>query len=183
MGYSTEAVSIKQVSWLRDLFVVIMGSILLALCAPFSIKLSFTPVPIALAPQLAIFLGATLGPRRGAAAILGYLFQGAVGLPVFALGKGGWWHLFGPSGGYLFGYVAAAYLTGYLIENMQNKAPLRTFLSLAAGSGVIFLLGVFQLSFYLGLQSALLLGVVPFLIGDFFKLCLVYRGVTFLRKF
>jgi len=172
-----ETLSIKQASWLRDLFLIGMGSVLLALCAPLSFKIPFTPVPIALAPHLAIFLGATLGARRGTFAVLVYLAQGAIGLPVFALGKAGWWHLLGTSGGYLFGYAAAAYLTGYLIERMRERTDAKTFLALVAGNAMLYLLGVFQLSFYLGFKSACVFGVLPFLIGDAIKLWVIYRGV------
>lgn len=172
-----QTLSVKQASWLKDLFLVGMGSVLLALCAPLSFKLPFSPVPIALASHLVIFFGAVFGSRRGAIIVLAYLAQGAVGLPVFALGKMGLWHLLGPTGGYLFGYVAAAYLTGYLIEQMKERSNAKIFLALVAGNATIYFLGAFQLSFYIGLKSASILGVVPFLAGDVVKLWAVYRGI------
>lgn len=180
--YSAEVISKKQFSWLKDLFLVGAGSVLLAICAPLSIKLPFTPVPLVLTAHLAIFLGAVLGRYRGTLAVLVYLFQGAVGLPVFALGNAGWWHLLGPRGGYLLGYAAAAYLTGYLIEKIESRSPSKTFLALVAGNGMIYLFGVLQLSFYLGLPSAFMLGVLPFLIGDVLKLWVIYRGVRILNS-
>lgn len=110
--YPSDAVSKKQSSWLKDLFLIGIGSVLMALCTPISIKLPFTPVPIALAPHLCLALGVILGSRRGALAVFSYLLQGAIGLPVFALGDAGLLHLFGPRGGYLLGYASAAYVTG-----------------------------------------------------------------------
>lgn len=175
--YPSDAVSKKQSSWLKDLFLIGMGSVLMALCAPISIKLPFTPVPIALAPHLCLALGAILGSRRGALAILAYLFQGAMGLPVFALGDAGFLHLLGPRGGYLLGYAAAAYVTGYLIETIRERTAYKTFLALATGNGIIYLLGVSQLSLFIGFKAAVLLGMLPFLLGDALKLLMVYKGI------
>lgn len=174
---SDSIISQKQSSWLKDLLVVGMASILIALCAPLSIKLPFTPVPFALAPQLCLAIGAVLGSRRGALAVLAYLFQGAMGLPVFALGTSGLLPLLGPRGGYLLGYVAAAYACGYLIERIRERSGYKTFLALVAGNTIIFLFGVTQLSLFIGLKSAILLGMLPFLPTEALKLLLVYRGI------
>jgi biotin transport system substrate-specific component len=155
-----------------------MGSILIALCSSISIRLPFTPVPLAIAPHVCLALGAILGRNRGALAVLAYLFQGAMGFPVFALGASGLLHLLGPRGGYLIGYAAAAYVTGFLIERMREKTAYKTFMALAAGNGIIYLLGVSQLSLFIGFKSAVLLGMVPFLLGDALKLFVVYRGAN-----
>lgn len=176
----SDAVSKKLSSWspwLIDFFRIGMGSILIAFCAPISIQLPFTPVPIALAPHLCLALGVVLGSRRGALAVLAYLFQGAMGLPVFALGDAGFLHLLGPRGGYLLGYAAAAYVTGYLIEKMRERTAYKTFLALTIGNGIIYLLGVAQLSLFIGFKSAIFLGMLPFLLGDILKLLLVYKGI------
>lgn len=175
--YPSDVISQKQSSWLQDFFLIGMGSILISLCAPISIKLPFTPVPLALAPHVCLALGVIIGSKRGAVAVLAYLLQGVTGLPVFALGASGSLHLLGPSGGYLLGYVAATYVTGYLIEKMQERTAYKTFLALATGNGIIYLLGVSQLSFFIGLKSAVLLGILPFLLGDALKLLVVFKGI------
>jgi len=171
------SLSQKESSWLKDLFLIVIGSILIALCAPLSIKLPFSPVPLALAPQLCLALGATLGKRRAALAVIAYLVQGMMGLPVFAGGGFGVAYLLGPTGGYLIGYVAGAYLVGYLIERMRERTGYKVFATLAAGSGVIYLLGAIHLSSFIGIKGALVLGVLPFLLGDVLKLMVVYRGI------
>lgn len=168
----------KQSSWLKDLFLIGIGSILMAFCAPISLKLPFTPVPIALAPQLALALGVLLGRNRGALAVFAYLLQGAVGFPVFACGNSGVLHLMGPCGGYLFGYVAGAYVTGYLTQKMQERTAYKTFLALASGNAVLLLFGVLQLSLFIGLKSALLLGLLPFLLGEVLKLLAISKGIN-----
>jgi biotin transport system substrate-specific component len=175
VAYPSSAV---RSSWLKDLALIGMGSILIVLCAPLSIKLPFTPVPIALTPHVCLALGAVLGRTRGALAVLTYLLQGALGFPVFALGASGLAYACGPLGGYLLGYAAAAYVTGTLIERMRERSAYKTFLALAAGNAVIYLLGISQLSLFIGFKSAVLLGMLPFLIGDALKLLLVYRGIN-----
>jgi biotin transport system substrate-specific component len=174
----SQILSERQSTWMREFLIVAMASLLIVFCTPLAIPLPFTPIPLALAPQLCLALGATLGSRRAAAAIFAYLFQGAIGLPVFALGKSGLPHLLGPGGGYLFGFAAGAYVTGYLIERMREKAAYKTFIAMAAGNGVIFFFGALQLSLFLGLKSALLLGVLPFLFGDALKLFLVHKVIA-----
>jgi biotin transport system substrate-specific component len=177
VAYPSDVIFQKQSSWLQDLFLIGMGSVLISLCASISIKLPFTPVPLALAPHLCLALGVMLGSKRGALAVLAYLLQGVMGLPAFALGASRLLHLLGPRGGYLLGYVAATYVTGYLIEKMQERTAYKTFLALATGNGIIYLLGVSQLSLFIGFKSAVLLGMLPFLLGDALKLLLVSKGI------
>lgn len=175
--YPSDVISQKQSFWLKDLFLIGIGSVLIALCAPISIILPFTPVPLALAPHLCLAFGVILGSKRGALAVLAYLLQGVMGLPVFALGDSGLLHLLGPRGGYLLGYVAATYVTGYLVEKMRDRNVYKTFIALATGNGIIYLLGVSQLSLFIGLKSAVLLGMIPFLLGDALKLLVIYKGM------
>ncbi len=168
-------------SWIKDFLLVAMGSLLITLCAPLAIKLPFTPVPLVLSSHVCLALGVLLGRNRAALSVLTYLAQGAMGLPVFALGASGFLHLLGPKGGYLFGWVAAAYLVGYLFEKMKDKTPLKILYILFAGNAVVFLLGVPQLALFIGFKAALLLGAVPFLIGDALKSLLILQGL-FVKK-
>ncbi len=118
-----------------------------------------------------------LGKNRATLAVLTYLLQGAIGLPVFATGNFGILYLLGPSGGYLWGFAAATYLTGHLFERARGQASYKIFLSILAGNGVIYLLGAAQLSLFLGCRSALLFGVLPFLFTDMLKSLFLYQGV------
>ena len=156
---------------------VVIASLLLSLAGPLAIPLPFTPVPLALAPHLCLFLALTLGKTRASLVVLGYLLQGAMGLPVFALGASGVLHLIGPRGGYLIGYLAATYLTGYLVE--KNRSTRCVALSLIAGNAVIYLFGAAQLSLFFGVSSACTLGVLPFLAGDGLKIVAL---LTFFKK-
>jgi biotin transport system substrate-specific component len=170
-------------SWAKEIAIVLSASVLIALFAPISIPLPFTPVPLATQPQVILFLAALLGSKRGSLAVLTYLFQGCIGLPVFAGGAAGVLCLAGPSGGYLIGYLAAAYVTGLLVERIRERTTMNTFLAMAVGNGVIFVFGVAWLSHFTGIKAAFLLGVFPFLIGDFLKLVIAVRGLKAIRFF
>lgn len=171
----------QENSWLRNLMFVLGGSFLIALFARVAIPLPFSPVPIALQGHVCLLLGALLGSRLGALAVLVYIFQGAIGLPVFALGNAGMAVLLGPRGGYLIGYLLGAWLTGYLIERSGSKSLRQAGLAMAIGNLAIYLCGLSQLSLFVGIERVFLLGMFPFLIGDCFKLGVAYRTLKALK--
>ena len=143
-----------------------------ALGAFVRIPLPFTPVPITLQTFFVLLAGALLGKRLGTLSQLGYVLLGSLGLPIFAGAKGGLVTLFGPTGGYLLGFILAAYIIGKVIE-LEEKANFGwVVLAMAIGSLIIYLLGAIQLALvvHLGVRKALLLGVAPFLPGDTLKL-------------
>ena len=137
----------------------------------------FSPVPITGQTLVVLLIGALLGKNRGTAAVGLYLAQGAAGLPVFAGGKSGLITLFGPTGGYLIGFTAAAYVVGILMELRYNKSLLYTGFSLLVGNLIIYTFGLFWLTKFVGESQALQLGLFPFLVGDLLKILL---GVTIL---
>jgi len=155
--------------WVKNLMLVIGSSLVLGLFANVAIPLPFTPVPIATQPSIVLLLGVLLGSKRAPLAVGAFLMQGACGLPVFAGGHTGLAWLAGPTGGYLFGYLVVAYVVGKLVES-RPKTLLNAFKSMAVGNVVLFACGAAWLSTFVGAQKAVLLGVVPFLLGDLFKL-------------
>ncbi len=134
------------------------------------IPLPFTPVPITLQTFFVLIAGAILGKKLGTLSQAGYLMIGIFGLPVFTGGLYGFARLFGPTGGYLIGFVLAAALIGRLLE---KEAP---FIKIAAvmllGLAVLFICGVFQLAFvlHISFSKAVMLGLLPFIPGDIIKL-------------
>ncbi len=164
----------KARSFIKDFLIIECASLLLALLSPLAIALPFTPVPIVWAGVLSLVFGVVLGKERGALAVIAYLIQGAMGLPVFALGGCGLLHLLGPKGGYLIGYAVGSYLTGYCYEKMGIRSSLGLFCSLLAGMSAVFVVGVAQLSWYVGLRNAFLLGCLPFVILDICKLLVAH---------
>ena len=135
------------------------------------IPLPFTPVPITLQTFFVLLGGAILGRRLGALSQLLYLGLGGVGLPIFAGVSGGVSRLVGPTGGYLIGFVLAAYLVGRMAEEKKG-ALWSLMLIMGVGEGVILFSGTLWLACLLriGIGQSLYLGLIPFLPGDVAKL-------------
>jgi biotin transport system substrate-specific component len=132
------------------------------------------PVPITLQTLFLGLAGTLLGARLGALSQVVYLFLGILGLPVFAGGKAGLGVLFGPTGGYLIGFVAAAFVIGKLAALKARPGFAWLCLSLLAGAAVVYALGVLQLSLVARLSpvKAMVVGILPFLPGDGIKIVL-----------
>ena len=130
------------------------------------------PVPITLQTLFLCLAGALLGGYLGALSQIVYVLLGIIGLPVFSGGKAGLGVLFGPTGGYLIGFIVGAYVVGKLIEIRKQPGFFWTISSMAAGFVVVYVLGVAQLSFIakLSVQKSVSVGVLPFVIGDVAKL-------------
>jgi biotin transport system substrate-specific component len=162
----------RGINLLRDLLLVGGFSVFTALCAQVSFHIPITPVPITLQTLAVLLTGAALGSRRGALAMLLYLAEGAAGLPVFAGGTGGFVHLIGFTGGYLWSYPFAALVTGLLCERRLDRRLLTSALAMLPGTLVIYAFGVpwLAVSLHLNLLTAFMLGMVPFIPGDLIKL-------------
>ncbi|TME06730.1 MAG: biotin transporter BioY [Chloroflexi bacterium] len=162
----------RGINLLRDLLLVGGFSVFTALCAQVSFHIPITPVPITLQTLAVLLTGAALGSRRGALAMLLYLAEGAAGLPVFAGGTGGFVHLVGFTGGYLWSYPFAALVTGLLCEHRLDRRFLTSALAMLPGTLVIYAFGVpwLAVSLHLNLLTAFMLGMVPFIPGDLIKL-------------
>lgn len=162
-------------SWLTDALLIALFSGFVALTAQIEIRLPFTPVPITGQTLGVLLTGAALGSRRGALAMLLYLIEGSIGLPVFAGGAAGFARILGPTGGYLLSYPLAAGIVGLLAERgWDRRLPLAA-LAMVLGNLVIYLLGVSWLGFYKGILgdvSMLWAGVYPFLPGDLLKIAI-----------
>ena len=130
------------------------------------------PVPITLQTLFLYLAAALLGGRAACLSQVVYVLIGIIGLPVFAGGKAGLGVLFGPTGGYLLGFIAAAYVTGRLIELRARPGMVWTVLAMAAGTAVLYTFGVAQLSLvaHLSVAKAAAVGALPFLIGDVVKI-------------
>ena len=160
----------------RDTLLVIGFSLFMALCAQIAIPLSWTPVPITGQTLGLLLTGAILGPKRGALALLLYLAQGAVGLPVFAPGPTiGFARLLGPTGGYLLSYPLVAALVGSLAARGWDRRVPSALLMLLIGNSVVYLIGLPWLHMYQGTLfqvDVLWAGLYPYLPGDALKIVL-----------
>jgi biotin transport system substrate-specific component len=140
-----------------------------AAASQIAIPLPFTPVPITLQPMLVILAGMMLGPIAGATSMLLYLAAGAAGLPVFTpVGAPGIARLFGPTGGYLIAYPAAAFIAGALATRLSSVGG--RWVAGLAGMVMIYLGGMTQLAVLSGgFSRAIALGVTPFALFDVAK--------------
>lgn len=148
-------------------------AVLTALAAQVRIYTPFSPVPITLQVFTALLAGAFLGRCFGSGSQLMYIAMGLAGLPVFANWRAGHLVLLGPTGGYIIGFVLAAFIVGHVIHSRERaRSTPRIVLAMAAGIGIIYLLGAAQLALVLGLdvQKAIVLGVLPFIGLDLLKM-------------
>jgi biotin transport system substrate-specific component len=161
----------RAANWLRDLSLIIIGSLFVAALAQVEIPLSFTPVPITGQTFGVLLVGAALGSKRGAASLGLYLVIGAFGLPFFAGGAHGFTVVLGATGGYLIGFVMAAYVVGLLAERGLERSVRTSFVPFLIGTVIIYACGVTWLAVVLGsFSKAIAAGLLPFLIGDAIKL-------------
>ena len=154
---------------------IVLASLMAALTAVGAyIYVPIGPVPIVLSTLFAILSGLLLGSRWGLTSMSLYLLVGAIGMPVFAGGKGGFAHFVGPTGGYLFGYLWASWITGFMSERSRGRMTL-DILAVVLGSLTIYLFGVPWLKMVtkMSWQKAWIAGALPFLIGDAIKACVV----------
>lgn len=150
---------------------IVLASLMAALTAlGATLHIPLGPVPMVLTNLFVLLSGLLLGSRWGLAAMLVYLLMGAIGLPVFHGGKGGLAHILGPTGGYLLGFAAAAWVTGFVSERSRQSLAAQT-AAVVLGSLAIYALGVPWLKTVTGMSwsKVLLAGMLPFLFGDALK--------------
>ena len=152
-----------------------MCALFAALTAVLSqVSIPIGPVPINLATFAVFAAGAMLGAKLGTLSIAVWVALGAFGVPVFSGFQGGLGRLFGPTGGYILGFLPAAWLTGLLCGRQQKKSVLRFALTMLPGMLIYLLLGTIWFMHVTGngLAQALALCVWPFIPGDFIKIFL-----------
>ncbi len=156
---------------IETLRLTVLASLMSALVAVGSyIQVPIGPVPIVLTNLFVLLAGLLLGSRWALTSIGLYLLVGAIGMPVFAGGKGGLAHFLGPTGGYLLGYALAAWVTG-LISRKSRGVLLLDIVSVVMGCLCIYALGVPWLKIVtkMSWNRALIVGMVPFMAGDALK--------------
>ena len=175
----------------RNLILAIVGSLALWVSAKLSIP--FWPVPLTMQTLVVLVIGMAFGARLGAATVLLYLAEGAVGLPVFSgtPEKGiGLAYMMSTTGGYLVGFVLAAGAVGFLAERGWDRSPVKTALAMLLGNILIYMTGLLWLGTIVGWDKPVLAwGLTPFLAGDAVKIVaaavlmpLVWRLVSAFKR-
>ena len=157
----------------RQAALVVSASVFVALAAHIYLPIPGTPVPLTVQNLAVLLVGLTLGSRRGFIALMLYLAEGILGLPVFSpTGAPGLLHLLGPTGGYLVAYPLVAGLTGYIFER-GKQSFMRGAVAAIAGEGVLFVIGISWLYVITGsLAQAVSFGLYWFVFAEVIKVML-----------
>jgi len=167
-----KAVHLVSTTFLTVLLILTLAALFVAFGAWLSFPIPGTDIPQTGQTVAVLTVGALLGPRLGAAAIVLYLLLGAIGLPVYSDGSSGWSVLFGSSVGYFGGFVAAAALLGFIGKRASHSLAMKTgqlLLAMFTGHGIILLCGFFGLATEAGFVTAWEQGVAPFIYGGVIK--------------
>jgi biotin transport system substrate-specific component len=173
----------EAVGAVRAFVLIALGTALMTLSAKVNLPLPY--VPMTLQTLVVLMIGAGYGWRLGSATMIAYLAEGAMGLPVFAGPVGGIAPLVGPTAGYLYGFVAAAFITGWLAERAWDRNVALLFVAMAIGHVVIFIAGFVWLAYGIGLgpDKAWAVGVVPFILASVIKNALGAALMPAARRF
>jgi len=159
---------------LTDITLMIFSVIVLAVLS--NMRISMWPVPITMQTFGVMLIAFFFGSRKGALTIILYLLAGLVGFGVFSGEKSGLGAILGPTGGYLFGFLACVFVVGMLIEKGYGRTWRSVTFCMAVGNIIIYIFGLIGLWTYLGGPAAvgiwklLIMGLIPFLVGDVLKI-------------
>jgi biotin transport system substrate-specific component len=177
-SFTLKGNSKDKFSILTSTFTIIICSILLIISA--KIKVDLYTIPMTMQPLAILIIAMLCGRNLAAGSISLYLFQGMIGLPVFANG-GGMLYLMGPTGGFLFGFLIAAIIMGELADRGWGRHILKAFIAMFLGLFIIYFFGIIQLSLFLSFEKAILM-MKLYMVGDFYKLLLATLLVTQIWK-
>lgn len=155
----------------RNAMLALAGSLIVAAAA--QVNVPMFPVPMTLQTLAVLMIGAAYGARLGAATLAIYALEGAMGLPVFAGFKSG---VMLPSFGYVLGFIAAAYVVGWLAERGWDRTAPRMFAAMLLGAAVLYVPGLFWLAAWTGFEKAVQVGFLPFIVGDLVKASIAALG-------
>ncbi len=173
--------TLKHTKIVRYFFIVLLGSILLAISS--KVKIPFYPVPMTMQTFVVLFIGIAFGWKIGVATVSLYLFEGIIGLPVFSgtPEKGlGLIYFTGPTMGYLIGFLVTVYLVG--LFNYDNNL-IMNFIKLSVSTSFIYLLGIIWLGTLMGWDKPLFkLGAQPFLLAELSKILIATLIINQIKK-
>ena len=166
--------------FLKSFFLILFGTLLLTISS--KIQVPFWPVPMTMQTFIVLIIAMAYGWKLSFLTLLAYLFEGAIGLPVFAKG-GGLSYLLGPTAGYLYGMTIASAVVGYFADLGYGKSIFKCVLPLIVGTIIIFVCGIVYLSSIIGFEKAIIAGLLPFIPSELFKIALAVFLIPFVWKF
>ena len=166
--------------YLKNILLIFFGTLLLAVSS--KIQVPFWPVPMTMQTFIVFIIAMAYGWKLSLLTLIAYLIEGAMGMPVFAKG-GGFLYLTGPTAGYLYGMTIAAGIMGYFADLGYGKSIIKCIVPLLIGTIIIFVLGVGYLSSIIGIEKALVAGLLPFIPSELFKIALALLIIPNIWKF
>ncbi len=159
-------------AYTKNLIIIALMTAIMCVLAPVSIPLFFTPVPISLGVFIVYIISYVLSPSYAVVSVFIYILLGLFGLPVFSGYAGGAAKLFGPTGGYIIGYLFSAFIVSYFVRLSSNR--LLHLLGMLLGLAACYAFGTvwFSLVQHMDFLASLKLCVIPFLPGDCIKIIL-----------
>lgn len=161
----------KELEILKSIFLILSGTVFISLMAQLKITLPFTPIPITGGTFAVLLVGLAYGKKLAPATLLTYIAAGTFGLPVFANFKSG--SLLSASGGYIIGYLVAAFICGYFADKGWTKSYIKTIFVLLLATIAIYTFGLIQLSIFVPNKNVFVIGLIPFIPGDIIKIVAV----------
>jgi biotin transport system substrate-specific component len=149
---------------------IVLGSLFLGLMAQIAFPLPFTPVPLSMQTFGVSLLAISLGSRKAFLAVLAYLLQATLGLPVLAKGLSNPLWMMGPNVGYLMGFLVSSFIVGKLMESFKSQNFFKNWLILSLNEVTILFFGAAFLGFFLDGEKVFAMGVLPFIPGALLKI-------------
>ncbi len=154
---------------IKDVLIILIGSIIMMTLSKVSFYLPFTPIPITAQSLGILVIGSSFGMKRAFFSSVVYVGSGLLGAPVFSGGKYGLQALMGPTGGYIIGFIVAASLMGFYGDRCRDRTFLSSYLIFFLGHFIIFTFGIIWLGLFVSLDRVLALGFYPFIPGMIIK--------------
>lgn len=167
----------------KQLALIGLMAAVICILGPLALYIPVSPVPISLGFLGIYFVTSVLGMKQGTISVLIYILLGLIGMPVFTGFTGGPAKLFGPTGGYIIGYIFMALICGFFVDKFEKNLPLY-FLGMILGTVVCYLFGTVWLGclLHMTFAEALAAGVLPYIPGDLVKLIIAMIVGCQLRK-
>lgn len=159
----------------KQLSLVGLMTAIICVLGPFALYIPISPVPISLGTLAIYFVVTVLGLKLGTLSVVIYILLGMTGIPIFTGYIGGPGRLFGPTGGYIIGYIFLALIYGFTIEKWKGKF-FPSILGMLLSTAALYLFGSLWLAFQAKytLSQAFMAGVIPYIPGDVIKLILAF---------
>jgi biotin transport system substrate-specific component len=168
--------------WL-EIPILLAFNLVLVASAYVAFNLPFSPVPVTAQTLAVLLVAMCLGKVRATAVVAAYLAEGAAGLPVFAGGKAGLIAFAGPTGGYLLGFLAAAWVIGALSDRGWHISYFKSIAAMVLGTATIFACGLAWLAIMVPAVSATAIGLYPFLPGAAVKVAVAAAVLPTITRF